>query len=167
MKNLVELMQLYHQFHQKKATLYTHFAGIPLVIFSIMIVLSWIHISVPNHFDITVMWLAVFILSVYYIILDWLLGLAMLAFFIILGILVHIITGSAPSVVGLNIFLFTFILGWVLQFIGHMMEGRKPAFLKSAFQLFIGPLFLMAEVFFMFGLKQGLHAKVTDEPTTL
>jgi uncharacterized membrane protein YGL010W len=46
-----------------------------------------------------------------------------------------------------------FVVGWVIQFIGHAFEGRKPAFVDDLVGLLIGPLFLVAEVAFALGLR--------------
>lgn len=36
-----------------------------------------------------------------------------------------------------------FILGWILQFIGHAFEGNRPSFFSNPFYLLIGPLWLL------------------------
>ncbi len=36
-----------------------------------------------------------------------------------------------------------FLVGWVAQFIGHRIEGRKPSFLEDIRYLWIGPLFVL------------------------
>lgn len=33
-----------------------------------------------------------------------------------------------------------FVVGWVLQFIGHMFEGKMPSFFKNPIFLLVGPL---------------------------
>ena len=51
------------------------------------------------------------------------------------------------------------ILGWILQFIGHYWEGRKPAFVDDILGLVIGPLFILAEATFALGFRREvLHA---------
>ena len=45
-----------------------------------------------------------------------------------------------------------FVVGWILQFIGHYYEQRKPAFVDDLVGLLIGPLFLVAEAAFALGL---------------
>ena len=39
-----------------------------------------------------------------------------------------------------------FILGWTGQFAGHILEGSKPSFLEDLQYLFIGPLYVLAEL---------------------
>jgi len=45
-----------------------------------------------------------------------------------------------------------FIIGWIGQFIGHEIEGKKPAFFKDLQFLFIGPLWVLASVFRLVGI---------------
>jgi len=55
-----------------------------------------------------------------------------------------------------------FALGWALQFWGHRFEGMKPAFFDDAKQLLVGPLFVCAEVFFLFGAKPALRRYIEE-----
>lgn len=49
--------------------------------------------------------------------------------------------------------LILFILAWIGQFIGHELEGKKPAFFKDLQFLFIGPLWTLAHVFHSLGIN--------------
>ncbi|MFN2454217.1 MAG: DUF962 domain-containing protein [Pyrinomonadaceae bacterium] len=35
-----------------------------------------------------------------------------------------------------------FVVGWILQFLGHFIEGNQPAFLRNPIFLLIGPWWL-------------------------
>ena len=48
------------------------------------------------------------------------------------------------------------VAGWAIQFIGHAFEGKKPAFVDDLVGLLIGPLFIVAEAGFAFGLQGGI-----------
>jgi uncharacterized membrane protein YGL010W len=50
-----------------------------------------------------------------------------------------------------------FVLGWVIQFVGHYYEGRKPAFVDDITGLIIGPLFVVAEAAFLLGMRKKLQ----------
>jgi uncharacterized membrane protein YGL010W len=50
--------------------------------------------------------------------------------------------------------------GWILQLVGHVFEGRKPALTDNLFQIFVAPIFLCAEIFFALGYKPALHGAV-------
>lgn len=45
-----------------------------------------------------------------------------------------------------------FVGGWIAQFIGHKVEGRKPSFFEDIQYLWVGPLFVLSRVFRRLGL---------------
>ena len=53
-----------------------------------------------------------------------------------------------------------FVGGWILQFVGHVYEGRRPALTDNLFQIFVAPIFLVAEAFFALGYKPRLREAV-------
>ena len=48
-----------------------------------------------------------------------------------------------------------FIVGWILQFVGHAIEGNQPAFFKNPVYLLVGPLWLVRRVGSVFGLSRA------------
>ncbi|RML95795.1 putative membrane protein, partial [Pseudomonas amygdali pv. eriobotryae] len=52
--------------------------------------------------------------------------------------------------------------GWIIQFIGHYYEGRKPAFIDDVTGLIIGPLFVIAELAFLMGLRKPLQYAIEE-----
>jgi len=61
--------------------------------------------------------------------------------------------GIPLVVVSLPIFFFNwklaltlFIVGWILQFIGHAFEGKKPSFMSNPVYLFIGPVWWIKKI---------------------
>jgi len=55
-----------------------------------------------------------------------------------------------------------FLVGWVIQFVGHYYEGRKPAFVDDVMGLAVGPLFIVAEVAFWLGLRDDVRRVVEE-----
>lgn len=51
------------------------------------------------------------------------------------------------------IYLIIFVVTWVLQFIGHKIEGKKPSFLKDLQFLLIGPIWLLGCVLKKLGIR--------------
>jgi uncharacterized membrane protein YGL010W len=45
-----------------------------------------------------------------------------------------------------------FVAAWIGQFIGHRVEGRKPAFLEDVRSLLIGPVWLLGFVYRRLGI---------------
>jgi uncharacterized membrane protein YGL010W len=56
-----------------------------------------------------------------------------------------------------------FGVGWVIQFVGHHYEGRKPAFVDDLVGLLVGPLFVSTEVLFALGLCRPLRQAIEAE----
>jgi uncharacterized membrane protein YGL010W len=46
-----------------------------------------------------------------------------------------------------------FVLAWTGQFVGHIIEGRKPSFFKDLVFLLIGPAWLLSMVYKKLGQK--------------
>ncbi len=73
----------------------------------------------------------------------------------------HITSGLYDPKFVWNMASITFIGGWLAQFYGHAVhEGRSPALFTNLYQaLLMAPLFVLLEVFFMFGYKQQFQDK--------
>lgn len=52
-----------------------------------------------------------------------------------------------------------FGVGWILQFVGHAIEGNQPAFFKNPVYLLIGPLWLARRAASSVGLIKTKPAK--------
>ena len=49
--------------------------------------------------------------------------------------------------------LVVFTLGWIGQFIGHYVEGRRPSFFRDLRFLLIGPLWVLAKLYAALGIR--------------
>ena len=160
MQTLEQQMSFYLRYHRNRWNKLTHFAGVPIIIFALFIPMGWLRLPIGN-FEVTGAQLFALVVLIYYFLLDIPLALAMAAFISLL------LYGAGqlsllPWKIGGLWFLATFIGGWILQLIGHVFEGRKPALVDNFFQIFIAPLFLMAEVFFALGYKKDVHKKMEE-----
>ena len=45
-----------------------------------------------------------------------------------------------------------FVFGWILQFVGHAIEGNQPAFFKNPLYLLVGPIWLIRRAAIAFHL---------------
>jgi uncharacterized membrane protein YGL010W len=158
MKSLEEQMAFYAAYHQDARNKATHFIGVPVIMLSLFIPLAWLRIDTGGVAISAAMLFAAIVL-VYYFMLDLVLGAAML---VITAALVWAgdriaALGAAAGWTG---FAVLFIGGWILQLVGHVFEGRKPALADNLFQIFVAPIFLAAEVFFALGYKRELHDRV-------
>jgi uncharacterized membrane protein YGL010W len=46
-----------------------------------------------------------------------------------------------------------FVVAWIIQFIGHKIEGKKPSFFEDLQYLWVGPIFLLSRVMSRLGLR--------------
>ena len=46
-----------------------------------------------------------------------------------------------------------FVVGWIGQFIGHAIEGKRPSFMKDIQFLLIGPLWLLGHLYRRLGVS--------------
>ena len=97
------------------------------------------------------------IVFLYYIKLSPLLSLGMMAFsglclFITNYLENLILTGIIDFQLWL-IALIVFIISWIIQFVGHEIEGKKPSFLKDVQFLLIGPAWLMHFIYKKLNIK--------------
>ena len=160
MKSFVEQAQFYATYHQNATTRYTHFAGVPLIVLSLMILLGFIQIIIPGVFASNLAWFATIAILVYYFLLNWQLALAITPIMLFLLWIAHWFSAYGPTTLGVWTFIITFVVGWGLQLYGHYIEGRKPAFMDNLSQLLVAPLFLVAELFFMAGYMKSLQVQV-------
>lgn len=160
MKSFIEQATMYASYHQNKKTQYTHFAGIPMIILSLMILFGFVQIIIPNVLFTNLAWIFTLSLLVYYFLLHWQLALIITPILLFLLWISHWFSMYGPTALGLWAFGILFILGWALQLYGHYIEGRKPAFLDNMSQLLIAPLFLVAELVFMAGYMKGLQLQI-------
>ena len=168
MKSLEENLTQYAAYHRDRRNIATHFLGIPLIVFAVVLALATMGLSV-GAVSLTGAALASTAACLYYLRLDLGFGLAMAAVLFGMCAGASEITArlSVPAVLALAALLFA--VGWALQFWGHRFEGMKPAFFDDAKQLLIGPLFVAAEVFFFFGARAPLRRYIEERvgPTLL
>jgi uncharacterized membrane protein YGL010W len=158
MKTLEQQMAFYAAYHRNRWNRLTHFVGVPAIIFSILIPLAWLRLPAAGV-ELTVAMLFVAIVLLYYFALDVPLALAMTAFIIPVLYCADRVA-RLPWQAGLAVFLAAFIGGWVIQLVGHAFEGRKPALADNLFQIFVAPIFLVAEAAFALGLRRGTQHEV-------
>ncbi len=162
MSLFVNKAKQYASYHTKNITKVTHFVGVPLIIFSLMIFFGFVKISVPGVFSTNLAWFLMIGVLVYYAKLNVKLAVSILPIFLIMIYLADMISSGGPTKGTFEIFLLFFVFGWVIQFVGHFYEKKKPAFMDNLSQLFIAPLFLVAEAYFYFGMLNDLYLEIYE-----
>ncbi|PUE28974.1 DUF962 domain-containing protein [Limnohabitans sp. Jir72] len=147
------LMVQYAHYHRDRRNIATHLVGVPLIFMAIGILLTQPEWAVGNVL-LTPAWLVWGLTSLWYLSRgNFLLGLATV---VVNGLLIALAHGlaSMAAQVGLaawQLGLAIFVVGWIIQFVGHYWEGRKPAFVDDIVGLLVGPMFVVGEVLMAFG----------------
>ncbi|HEX4782565.1 MAG TPA: Mpo1-like protein [Usitatibacter sp.] len=161
MKSLEENLTQYAAYHRDRRNIATHFAGIPMIVFAVVLALETASFSIDG-WTFSVAALVSVIACIYYFKLDWAMGLAMAVTLFLLCAAASEIEPRLGTNATLATAAFFFVLGWGLQFQGHKYEGMKPAFLDDVMGLAIGPLFICAEVFFIFGGRAAVRRYIEE-----
>lgn len=157
----------YAAVHRDRRNKATHFVGIPTIVFSLLLILALWRLPVGGAV-ITGALLMSAIAILGWIALDLRIGLVMTVILGLLWLLAEWLSRQLGVTGTWIAFGVLFVGGWVLQFLGHHYEGRRPALLDNIFQAFIGPMFLVAESLVALGwrrdLRDAMHASVNGTP---
>ena len=175
MSTIQHLFDEYSESHQNKTNKIIHWICIPLIFWSIISLLSLIPHDFmdvfKNDFLNDIMsWsiIVIFLGLIFYIRLSFNIFLGMLVFssIVVLDIYYTMYLFKLNKFWGLfdscnidgNTFLLytsiiIFICAWILQFLGHKIEGKKPSFLKDIQFLLIGPAWLLAFIYNRFKIR--------------
>jgi uncharacterized membrane protein YGL010W len=161
LKSIEQHLTQYAAYHRDRRNIATHFVGIPMIVFSVILSLETASYSLDG-WTVSVAAIVAVVGSIYYLRLDWTLGAAMavVLFFMCAG--ASEIEPRLGTSATLWLALAIFVVGWALQFWGHKFEGMKPAFFDDVMGLAIGPIFVCAEAFFMLGAKPTLRRYIEE-----
>jgi len=160
MRTAVDLLSQYAQSHRDRRNIVSHFIGVPMVVFSVGVLLARPEFALPSGTTLTPAWMLFALAAAWYVTRgELVLGLAVsveIAALVWAG--QRVAQGSVASwlVWGLGFF----VVGWVIQFVGHWYEGKKPAFTNDLVGLLVGPMFVSAEGMFMLGWNRPLQQSI-------
>jgi len=153
MRSLEQWFAEYGESHRNPTNKLIHFICVPAIMFC-TIGLLW---GIPMPATLAGMpWLnvgtaAIAMSMLFYLSLSVPLALGIVATAALMAWLIVAINNSGLSLRVLCAVIFA--IAWVLQFVGHAVEGKKPSFLKDVQFLLIGPLWVTGFVYD----KLGIH----------
>jgi uncharacterized membrane protein YGL010W len=158
MKSVVDPLSQYASYHRDRRNIATHLVGIPMIVFGIEALLARASLAV-HGVPLTLALGCTIAAAGFYLSLDRAYGVAMMGFLAVsLWIGAHIAAQSTGAWLVGSAGLF--LGGWVVQFVGHAFEGKKPAFVDDLVGLLIGPLFIVAEIGFAVGLRGDVREAI-------
>jgi uncharacterized membrane protein YGL010W len=160
MKTLVDHLSQYALYHRDQRNIWTHLVGVPMIVLAVATLLARPSLDMAGM-PISLATIVIVLSALFYLRLELMFGLLMSI--LMLGVLVFAQWAAALNTsLWLTIGLGGFVVGWIIQFIGHYYEGKKPAFVDDLSGLAIGPLFITAEVVFMLGLRKDLLNQIEN-----
>ena len=160
MKKIDALLAEYDESHQTKFNKMVHYFCVPAIFFSLIGLLSLIPTGgVLEHF--ALQGLVPYIHSGSVIIILGLFYYMRLSFTLFIGMFLFsaLVLAGIYQLERLNfaplwlIMVSTFIIAWIVQFIGHDHEGKKPSFVKDIQFLMIGPAWTLSHLYKVLGIK--------------
>ena len=135
-----QLIAHYGESHQNPRNEVIHFIAIALIMLSLVGMLFALHPFVAYAFVATSM--------VYYARLS---GVFLVSMVLWSALTVAMVFAMGPRVLAISMAIF--VGAWILQFIGHRIEGKKPSFFEDIQYLWIGPLFVLSKLFGKLGIR--------------
>lgn len=168
MNDFRQLMDSYTHQHQQGVNQLLHKVGIPLILFSVFMILSWVNLDFGTVWKISFSWIVLITTAIYYFRLGiFKLAAATSILLLILLIIALLVAGPTPTQTTSILAAALFVTGWGLLFVGHLLEKSKPAFIQSLGQVLVAPLFLVNELVALTGyqLVERSSQSKDDQPT--
>ncbi len=152
MRNINDWFDSYSRDHRNPTNRAIHWVCVPVILWCV-IALLWL-VPVPAGYVRQGTWavVAMFAAFLFYQRLSRRLGWAMALAFIVLALA----TAGLYDLLGFHGLLWLaaalFVLAWIGQFVGHVIEGRRPSFFTDLAYLLIGPAWLMGKLMRRFGI---------------
>ena len=132
-EKLSQLLRTYSQNHQNKTNKKIHKFAVPLIMFSLLGLLSLLQRGVINAAEVAILGSLIYYaqfksLKAFMIILVQVIPMMVLIYF-----------NPLPY---WYFYLAIFVIGWMAQFLGHKIEGQRPSFFTDVQFLLIGPLWI-------------------------
>ena len=155
MKDVSSWLNEYAESHQNPINITIHWICVPLIMISIIGLLASIKLNIYifqsypqfNHAGLVLIIFG----SIYYLILSKPLFFGMIPVSIIMLFIVQWL--STLTMPLWQISLIIFIISWLGQFYGHIIEGKKPSFFEDIQFLLIGPAWLLSFIYNKIGIK--------------
>jgi uncharacterized membrane protein YGL010W len=153
MRDIHQWFGSYAKDHQNATNRAIHWVCVPVITWAVIAALWTIPPIAPQWLKPGV-WavLAMFASFLFYHRLSRKLSYAMALAFIAGGAIAWALYGALGARALLILAGVLFVLAWIGQFIGHAIEGRRPAFLTNVVQLLIGPAWLMGKLMRRLGI---------------
>ena len=130
MRPAIDLLSQYALYHRDRRNIASHFVGVPMIVFAVGVLLARPVFGL-GALALTPAWIAFGLAAAWYLTRgNLVLGIATSAAVGVLILAAHHV-GSSGVGAWLAWGIGFFAVGWVIQFVGHWYEGKKPAFVDD------------------------------------
>ena len=145
MRSVNDWFDSYSADHQNPTNRLIHWICVPAILWA-AIAFLWL-IPVPASIGRAGLWCGLVMVAVlaFYWRLSRPLGAAMIVLFVLLALLTEALYRSLGPGGLMWLAIGVFVAAWIGQFIGHLIEGRRPSFFTDLQYLLIGPAWLMGK----------------------
>lgn len=156
MRKIDLLLAEYGESHRNATNKLIHWICVPLIFWTILGFISYI--PTPNiylkyfGFLSIASGIAIMLVTLFYCRLSWRIALIMIFIMLVMEHFVSLINITFGKRSWM-IYFVVFIITWILQFVGHKIEGKKPSFLKDLQFLLIGPVWLLSFILKKMGIR--------------
>jgi uncharacterized membrane protein YGL010W len=134
LRKVDELFERYGESHRNPSNKAIHWICVPLITWSVLAALwAWSPMAAYAGIGLALAFYA------------WLSPSIALGMLVVLALMVYPLTllgGRALAVAAA-----VFVLAWIGQFVGHVIEGKKPSFFEDVKFLLVGPAWLLGFVY--------------------
>ncbi len=156
MRKIEQLFTEYGESHKDATNKLIHWICVPLIFWTILGFISYIpaphyYLQFFGYISIASI-IALVIVSIFYFRLSIVIGFVMIFVMLTMEYFIsyfNLTLGKKSWI----LYLAVFIITWILQFVGHKIEGKKPSFIKDLQFLLVGPIWLLGFVLRKIGLK--------------
>jgi uncharacterized membrane protein YGL010W len=139
MRDIHALFDDYASYHRTAGNKAFHRAGIPMIMLTLIGMLTRVPLLRAGEVEVDAAMLLIAAATLYYVLLEWRMAAAML----VVSVAFYFAGRALPMSVNVAFF----VLGWILQFVGHSVyEKRQPAFFRNFVHLLVGPLWILNDV---------------------
>ncbi|MEO6408887.1 MAG: Mpo1-like protein [Burkholderiaceae bacterium] len=157
MRNATDLLIHYARDHRDRRNIASHFVGVPLVVFAVGSLLARARFAFAGH-ELSMAWIGLALLVAVYLARSGPVALTLCTGAAV-GVLIALAHPMAQATTGIWLAwsLTLLLLGMLVQWIGHVYEGQRAAFVDDFATPSAGPLFLTAQTLFMLGWNRPLQ----------
>ena len=152
-KNINDWVDSYAESHQNSINKKIHWICVPLIMFSLLGLLSAVKLFEVQGFEMNLCYLLIIFAWLFYLNLSLVISIGMFFISALQLLLIYYLEINLDKTLLLYLYMAIFVVAWIGQFIGHKIEGQKPSFFEDLQFLLIGPAWIISFIYKKLGIK--------------